>query len=65
MFLSLQSNYKPKTTILNVATKRENLNCILKFRLSANVAQHINLWLIFYDVHIDDSTVASNIGLNS
>ena len=58
------SNYNPRTTTLNADVKRENLNYISKLGLSANVAHHIDLREIFYDVHIDDLSIALDIELN-
>ena len=65
MFLSPPSNRNPETTILDTAVKRENLNCISKFRLLASFAQYINSCLILYDVYIDNLTIASDVELNS
>ena len=63
MFLST-NKHNFEIIILDAATKKENLNWISKFRLPANVAQHINLYLIFYDVYIDDPTIVLDIELN-
>ena len=63
MFL-LISNRNSKTTTLDITTKRENLNYILKFGLFANVTQYINLRLILYNVYIDNSTITSDIKVN-
>ena len=65
MFSSPSSNRNRKTTTLDAAAERENLNCILKFELPVSVAQHIDLRLIFYDIYIDNYTIASDIQLNS
>ena len=59
------SNHKFKTTFLDIVAEKENLNYISKFRLPSNIAQHINSRLIFNDIHIDDSIIASDIELNS
>ena len=64
MSSSPPSNRNPKATSLDAAAKRENLNCISKFGLSANIAQHIDSCLILYDVDVDDPTIASNVELN-
>ena len=64
MFSSI-SNHNPKTTTLDAAAERENLNYISKFRLTANVAYHIDSWLIFYDVYIENLIIASDVKLNS
>ena len=58
------SNRNSKTTTLDAATERENLNCISKFGLPVSIAQYIDLRLIFYNVHIDDPTIASDIKPN-
>ena len=60
----LLSDRNPEITTLNTAAEKENLNCILKFGLPANVAQYIDLRLILHDIYIDDPTIASNIELN-
>ena len=65
MSSSPPSDCNLKTTTLDIAVKRENLNCISKFELSANITQHIDLCLILYNVHIDDLTIASDVKLNS
>ena len=64
MFSSPLSNRNLKTTTLDAAAKRENLNCISKFGLPASVVQYTNLYLILYDVHINNSTIALNIEFN-
>ena len=61
---NLISNPNSKTSTLDAAAERENLNYIAKFRLPANVAHHINLQLILHNVHIDKPTIASDIELN-
>ena len=58
------SNHNSKITTLNAVTESENLNYISKFGLSANIAHYINSRLIFYDVHIDNPTIASDVKLN-
>ena len=65
MSLSPLSDRNFETTTLDAIAERENLNCISKFGLFTSVAQHIDLRLILYDVHIDDPTIASDVELNS
>ncbi|MCJ1345193.1 hypothetical protein MMC31_003399, partial [Peltigera leucophlebia] len=48
----------PKTITLDAVAEIENLNYIARFGLPANVAHHIDSRLIFYDVHINDSSIA-------
>ena len=59
------SDHKSEITTLDAVAKRENLNCISKFRLPTSVAQHIDLCLILHDVHINNPTIASDVELNS
>ena len=61
---SLISDYNFKTTILDATTERENLNCISKVRLFANITYYIDLHLIFHNVHINNLTIVSNIKFN-
>ena len=61
---SATNNYNRKTTNLNRAIERENLNNILKFGLSSRIAQHIDSCFILNDIHIDNSTIVLNINLN-
>ena len=65
MFSSPLSKCNPKITTLDAAAERENLNRISKFGLPASIAQHIDLCLIFHNVHIDNLSILSNIKLNS
>lgn len=61
---SATSDCNSKT--LDAAIKlRKNLNYIEKFGLPVNVAQHINYHFILNDIHIKNSTIASNVKLNS
>ncbi len=53
------------STIDASAELRNNIDYIKKFGLPPSVAQNINFWLIFNDVHINDPIIASNIELNS
>ena len=65
MSLSLPSNCNLKTTTLDAAAERENLNYISKFGLPASVAQHIDSRLIFHDIHINNPIIALDVELNS
>ncbi len=58
------SNLNPKTTILDTTTIKKNLSYLTKFDLPSNVAQYIDIYLIFYDVHINDPITVSDIELN-
>lgn len=58
------SNLNFKTITLNAIVVRENLNYIAKFGLPASITQHINLCLIFYNVYINNFTLAINLKLN-
>ena len=60
----LTSNLNPKITTLDI-TIRENLSYLAKFGLHFSIAQHINIYLIFHDVHINDFITTSDIELNS
>ncbi len=60
------SNLNVENSILDIVVElRENINYIKKFGLLPSIAQHINSQLIFNDVHINNSTIASYIKLNS
>lgn len=58
---TLISNSNPKTTILNAAVVRENLNYIAEFGLSTYAVEHINSCQIFHNVHINVSMITSDI----
>lgn len=58
------NGHKPKTTTLDVAAKRKNLDNILKIGLLANAAHNINSRLIFHDIYIHNSIIALDIKLN-
>ena len=61
---SSTSNHNPKTTTLDAVAERENLNYISKFGLPVNIAHHIDSRLIFYNIHIDNPIIASDLELN-
>ena len=58
------SNLNLDTTTLNAVAVRKNLNYIKNFGLPLSIAQHIDICLIFHDVHIDDPIIVSNIEFN-
>ena len=55
------SDQNPKITILNIATVRESLNYITKFGLPLSITQYINIYLIFYDVYINNPIIILDI----
>ena len=62
---SLTNSPNLEITTLNTTAIKENLNYIAKFKLPADVAQQINSRFILNDDDIDDSTIMSDIKLNS
>ena len=62
---SLISNHNFKITILDIIAQKKNLNYISKFRLLANITYHINLYLIFSNIYINNPTIILNVKLNS
>lgn len=61
--MSLQSNQKLKTIILDAAIKK-NQNNILKFRLFASITKYINSCLIVHNIYIDNFKTTFDIKLN-
>ena len=64
MFLST-SNLNLNAATLDVTINKVNLTYISKFGLLVSVTQHINLYLIFHNIHINNLTIALNVELNS
>lgn len=62
---NLRSNSKAKTNTLDaIAKSKKNMNYIKKFELPLSFGQYINFQLIFNNVYIDKSIIASNIKFN-
>lgn len=57
------NNQNFKITLFDIVAKRENLNYILKFGLLANIAQYINIYIIIYNVHINDFIIILDVKL--
>lgn len=58
------SNLNSNNTILNIVIERKNLNYISKFKLSLIVTKNIDLYLIFYDIHVKDTKIILDVELN-
>lgn len=62
---SSTSDLNPKFKISNITAIKDNLSYIMKFGLSVGVTKHSDSCLILNNVYFKNSTILSNIELNS